>query len=84
MVMMSEAANRSQQSTEVSKNPLHRSQVSLPGIMHVETNLLGSVGDVGPSEHKVQKSTSQAAVLCGITGVPAVAVSFGLVSTGVV
>jgi hypothetical protein len=42
---------------EVEQDVLHSRQVGLPGVVHMQTNLLHSVGDVGSGECQVLKST---------------------------
>ena len=48
--------------TEVAEEPLQSSEVWLPGIMHVETDLLNGIGDVWPGEGEVLQGTGQTPV----------------------
>jgi hypothetical protein len=41
-----------QGASQIAQDTLHRGEVRLPGIMHVKTNLLDDVGDVGTGEHQ--------------------------------
>jgi hypothetical protein len=41
-----------QGASQIAQDALHRGEVRLPGIMHVKTNLLDDVGDVGTGEHQ--------------------------------
>jgi hypothetical protein len=45
---------------KVKDDPLDNTQVWLSGVMHVETNMLDCIYDVGPSESKVLKSVENA------------------------
>ncbi|CAN6182646.1 unnamed protein product [Urochloa humidicola] len=47
---------------EVAQEPLHSSEMRLPRIMHVKTDLLNSIGDIWPSESEVQQSSSNTLV----------------------
>jgi hypothetical protein len=47
---------------EVAEEALESSEVRLPWIMHVKTDLLNCIGDVQPSESEVLKSTSKTPV----------------------
>jgi hypothetical protein len=42
-----------QGASQIAQDTLHHDEVRLPGIMHLKTNLLDSVGDVGSGEHQV-------------------------------
>ena len=48
--------------SDVAEETLQRSKVRLPGIMHMETDLLSSVGEVRPGEGEVLQSASQTPV----------------------
>jgi len=70
--------------TEVAEEPLQSSEEWLPGIMHVETDLLNGIGDVWPGEGKVLQGISQTPVVCRITNRgPSSLDSLPWVSTGV-
>ena len=43
---------------EVAKDPLESSEVWLPGIMHMEADLLNCIGDVRPGEGEVHRQDS--------------------------
>jgi hypothetical protein len=43
-------------------NALHDSEVGLPGIMHMETDLLDGIGNVRAGEHQVLEGPSEAPV----------------------
>ena len=63
--------------TEVAEEPLQSSEVWLPGIMHMETDLLNSVGEVRPGEGEVLQSAGQTPVGSrSATGSPRSADSF--------
>lgn len=47
---------------DVSKNPPDQGQVLITWVVHVETNLLHSIGDVRAGERQVLKSTGEAPV----------------------
>jgi hypothetical protein len=47
---------------EVAEEALESSEVRLPGIMHVKTDLLNCIGDVRPGEGEVLKGTSKTPV----------------------
>ena len=49
------------------KDPLSSHKMSFPGLMHMQADLLNSVGDVRPGEGQVLKGTSKAAVCCRIS-----------------
>jgi hypothetical protein len=51
---------------EVAEEALESSEVRLPGIMHVKTDLLNCIGDVRPGEGEVLKGTSKTSVCSGI------------------
>jgi hypothetical protein len=51
---------------EVAHDALHDCQMRLPRVMHVQTNLLYGVGDVGPREHQVLQGVCDAPELGGI------------------
>ena len=53
--------------TDVPEETLQRSKVGLPGIMHVETDLLNSVGEVRPGEGEVLQSAGQTPVGCRVS-----------------
>jgi hypothetical protein len=42
------------------QNALHGSEVDLPGIIHVEADLLNGVGDVEVGEHQVLEGSNEA------------------------
>jgi hypothetical protein len=76
-----------QSTADVPKNAHQCSQVNVPRSMHIEADLLNSVGNIRPSECEVlqaparlRKSEASEAE----SGMPAMADSLGLVSTGVV
>jgi hypothetical protein len=46
---------------------LHNSEVRLPRIMHVEPDLLDSVGNVGAGEHQVREGSDEARELSRIS-----------------
>lgn len=52
---------------KVPEDPLDSGEVRLPRIMHVKTNLLNNICDVGPSEGEVPKSTGKAPIGSGVT-----------------
>src|SRR5690349_7195338 len=52
--------------TNIAQNPLESSHVRLPGIMHVKTNLLNSIGNIWPSEGQILQSTGKTAVIRSI------------------
>ena len=52
--------------TDVAEETLQRNKVCLPGIMHMETDLLDSVGEVRPGEGEVLQSTSQTPIVSRI------------------
>jgi hypothetical protein len=52
---------------KVPKDPFCSNKVSFPGVMHMQTDLLNSVGDVRPSEGEVLKCTSKTAISLGIS-----------------
>jgi len=50
----------------IAQDPLEQRKMRLAGIMHEETHLLNSVGDVGSSQREVLKCTGETPVLRGI------------------
>jgi hypothetical protein len=48
--------------TLVPQDALHRGEVWLPRVVHVEAHLLDGVGDVGPGEYEVLHGPSKALV----------------------
>jgi hypothetical protein len=48
--------------TQVPQDALHRGEVRLPRVVHVEAHLLDGVGDVGPGEDEVLHGPSKALV----------------------
>jgi hypothetical protein len=51
---------------EIPENPFGSHQMSLPGIMHMEADLLNSICNIRPGEGEVLKGTGKAAVGGGI------------------
>jgi hypothetical protein len=47
---------------KVAKDPLGCNKVNFPGIMHVQADLLDSIGDVRPGECEILESTSKTAI----------------------
>ena len=54
--------------TEVAEEPLQSSEVWLPGVMHMEADLLNLISDIWPGEGKVMQGTSETPVGGGISG----------------
>ena len=52
---------------EVAKDSLESSEVWLPGIMHMETDLVNCIGDVRPDEGEVVKCTGKTSICSGIS-----------------
>jgi hypothetical protein len=48
--------------TQVPQDPLHRDEVRLQRVVHVEADLLDDVGDVWPSEDEVLQCPGKASV----------------------
>ena len=63
---------------EVPKDPLDRTQVWLPGIMHVKTELADNIRDVEPGEGETLKIAGKTTVGSGIADTRTVARDFGL------
>jgi hypothetical protein len=53
-------------SPEVAEEALESREVGLPGVVHMETDLLHGVGDVRPGEGEVLKGTSKIPVAGGV------------------
>ena len=51
---------------EVAEEALESHEVGLPGVVHMETDLLHGVGDVRPGKVEVLKSTSKTPVPGGV------------------
>jgi hypothetical protein len=51
---------------KIAQDALHVRQMGLPRVVHVQTDLLHSVGDVGPCECQVLESTCNALELRGV------------------
>jgi hypothetical protein len=70
---------------KVAQDALHSRQVGLHGVVHMQTNLLHGVCDVGSGERQVLKSTGDTPKLGSVlTGGPESAASFAWMLTGVV
>jgi hypothetical protein len=65
------------------QDPLHRGEVRLPRIVHVEAYPLDDVGDVGPGEDEVLKCPGDAPIAGRIDDRGPVAETLPCVSTGV-
>jgi hypothetical protein len=52
---VAEDRRRRSPKSRVPRNPLHRGEMWLPRVVHVEAHLLDGVGDVGPGEEEVLK-----------------------------
>ena len=51
---------------KVPENALESAQMGLPGVMHIQANLLNCIGNIWPGEGEILKSPSKTAVLTGI------------------
>jgi hypothetical protein len=56
-----------QGASQIAQDALHRGEVKLPGIMHMKTNLLDGVGDVGAGERQVLEGHGEAPELSRIS-----------------
>jgi hypothetical protein len=54
-------------SLKVSKNPFSSNKVIFPGIMHVQADLLDSIGNIRPGEGQILKCTTKAAIGSGVS-----------------
>ena len=52
---------------KIPKDPFGSNKVSFPGIMHMQTDLLNSTGNIRPGEGQVLKCSSKAAISCWIS-----------------
>jgi hypothetical protein len=52
--------------TKIAQDALHGRQVGLPRVMHVQTDLLHSISDVGPCEHQILDGSDNAPELKGV------------------
>jgi hypothetical protein len=69
---------------KIVQDALHGRQMELPRVVHVQTDLLHDVGDVGPCECQVLESSCNAPELRGVlNGRPRVPANFVWRSTGV-
>jgi hypothetical protein len=68
-----------QGASQIAQDMLHHGEVRLPGIMHVEADLLDGVGDVGVGERQVLEEPCEAPELSQISNRrPGSGVDFGL------
>jgi hypothetical protein len=56
-----------QGASQIAQDALHRSEVRLPGNMHMKSNLLDDVGDVGAGKRQVLESPDEAPKLSRIS-----------------
>ena len=72
---------------EVAKHPFEKVKMRLTRGMHEEADQLDNIGDIRAGEGEILKSAGKTAVQSGpgsLTGGPSVALSFEVVSIGVV
>jgi hypothetical protein len=69
--------------TQVPQDPVHRGEVRLPRVVHVEAHLLDGIGDVGPGEDEVLKCPGNAPIAGRIGDRGSAAETLPCVLTGV-
>jgi hypothetical protein len=52
--------------TKIPNNTLKCCQMSFPGVMHMNTNLLNCIGNIRSSERQMLQGTGQTPVLIGV------------------